>query len=141
MGPPVVGTAESLSMNGFVSSGLVPIEEMGVVWHGAGLSSAARISEISRTGAFIKTPQPPPVGTLLNLRLQLLSGEMFVQAIVRHALPGHGMGIEFKFLNRDDRERLDLAVLKAERARDQDAETATQHSDDRDATGGALPGN
>lgn len=115
-------------MNGFVSSGLVPIEEMGVVWHGAGLSSAARISEISRTGAFVKTPQPPPVGTLLNLRLQLLSGEMFVQGIVRHALPGQGMGIEFKSINRDDQERLDLAVLKAERARDQDAETSTHNS-------------
>jgi len=61
-----------------------------------------RISDLSRTGAFIDTLLSVRVGTVLPLRFQLQELEINVMAEVRHCVPYIGIGVQFLDLGADE---------------------------------------
>lgn len=72
---------------------LILIAEVTEVESGARLS--ARTSDVSRTGCYIDTLNPTPVGTAIYLRLSQ-SGEAFeTRARIVYISPGLGMGVAF----------------------------------------------
>ena len=88
-----------------------PQSELGVSWRSDGEYSPSHVREISRTGAFIMTPRPAPLGTILDLRLDVPGREMIcAQAVVRRVVPGEGMAVEFECMSGDARARLELLV-------------------------------
>jgi len=61
-----------------------------------GVKLTARTSDVSRTGCYIDTLNPPPSGTAIRLRLTQ-KGETFeTPARVVYVSPGLGMGVRFQ---------------------------------------------
>ena len=92
----------------------VPFNEISLVWRSDGECPPSRVSELSRTGAFVWTSSLVPVGTVLGLRLAIPGREICLQAVVRSVSPGRGIGIEFESMADDDRARLYTLVQQME---------------------------
>jgi hypothetical protein len=63
-------------------------------------------------GLFIAAPDPPAGGTFVALFFELPYGEVRANAIVRDAVPGAGMGVEFIGMKPEDRARLHQLLKK-----------------------------
>jgi hypothetical protein len=57
-------------------------------------------------GLFIRTKEPVAVGTMIQLLIDLPSGEVRGRAIVRSVKAGEGMGVGIVSMNPEDRARL-----------------------------------
>jgi PilZ domain-containing protein len=64
------------------------------------------LETISLGGVFIHTPEPPPVGSMINMLLDMQNGDVRARAVVRRVAPNKGMGIEFISMTPEDRARL-----------------------------------
>lgn len=96
------------------SADFSPMSEIRVQWGADGSFSSSRASDISSTGAFIVTTDPLPAGTAIGLRLEAAGREIAVQAVVRRAIPGQGMGVEFQSVSAEDHASLDHMMRRAE---------------------------
>jgi hypothetical protein len=56
-------------------------------------------------GLFIRTPEPPPLGTLIQLLLDTSEGEIRARAEVKSTSPKEGMGVKIVAMQQDDRAR------------------------------------
>ncbi len=63
----------------------------------SGSSIAGMVSGISLNGCFIETPNTLPVGSEIDISLQV-GEETYSRATVRRSLAARGMGIEFTFM-------------------------------------------
>ena len=62
--------------------------------------------------ASLHTPDPPTEGSVIELLFDLKAGEVRTRAIVRHRLPGEGMGVQFVQMQSADRARLNQFLLQ-----------------------------
>jgi hypothetical protein len=76
---------------------------MQVSWHGEDLQLSSRVRTLSMGGLFISTQDPPPVGTKVRLTFEVPGGNVRAEAIVRTAVPGEGLGVEFTRMDLRDR--------------------------------------
>jgi hypothetical protein len=76
---------------------------MFVSWHGADLQLFSRVKTLSMGGLFISSPNPPPVGTKLMLVFDVPGGSVRAEAVVRNAVPGEGLGVEFTRMDLRDK--------------------------------------
>ena len=72
-----------------------------------------RITNLSTTGAWIETSDPPPEGSILNLRFSAGSVDVRTQAKVARRLLGEGMGVAFQNLLPHDRKAIDTLSIDA----------------------------
>jgi curved DNA-binding protein CbpA len=79
---------------------------LAVAWQGADKRIVSRVGTLGLGGLFVYAPDPPPVGTIINLFFDLHPGEVRARAVVRSSKPGDGMGIEFIQMRAEDRGRL-----------------------------------
>jgi PilZ domain-containing protein len=91
-------------------------QEIDVFWRSDGEFAPSLVSEISRSGAFVKTPKPAPMGATVQLRIDAPGREICAQAVVRRVAPGQGMAVEFETIADDDRVRLDAMIQRIEAA-------------------------
>ena len=91
-------------------------QEIGAFWRSDGEFVPSRVTDLSRSGAFIKTPKPAILGATVHLRLDTPGREICAQAIVRRVVPGQGMAVEFESVGDEDRVRLDAMVRRIEAA-------------------------
>ncbi len=75
-----------------------------------GLAVAARISDLSTTGAFLDSMNPLPVGTKLVLRFTAGPHEVRAAAEVVHSMPSFGMGVRFLDLSGEGRAAIEALV-------------------------------
>lgn len=63
------------------------------------------LRDLSEGGAFVKTAQPFPIGSVLQLRFQLPDPPRYIDGTVavRHFQTGVGMGVQFVDLSEDNR--------------------------------------
>jgi hypothetical protein len=71
---------------------------------------AARISDLSATGAFLDSMNPLPPGTRLVLRFMAGPREVLATAAVVHTMPGFGMGVRFLELSGESRAAIEALV-------------------------------
>jgi len=71
---------------------------------------AARISDLSTTGAFLDSMNPLPVGTRLVLRFRAGPKEVHAAAEVVHSMPSFGMGVRFLELSGESRAAIEALV-------------------------------
>jgi len=71
---------------------------------------AARISDLSTTGAFLDSMNALPAGTKLALRFRAGPQEVRVAAEVVHAMPQFGMGVRFLDLSGESRAAIEALV-------------------------------
>lgn len=103
-------------MTKLVSTNSATLTEIEVLWRSGGEFAPSRVSELSRTGAFIQTSQPAEMGAGLDLRLDVPGHEISAQAVVRRVVPGQGMAVEFEFVSEEDRALLEALVHRIEMA-------------------------
>jgi hypothetical protein len=81
-----------------------------VAWETGSRRSVSRLETLSLGGVFIHTPEPPPVGSMINMLLDMQNGDVRARAIVRRVAPSKGMGIEFISMSPEDRARLNKQI-------------------------------
>jgi hypothetical protein len=86
---------------------------MQVAWRSDGEYAICVISDLCASGAFIHTSEPPEAGTNLHLLLDVPSNAIRAQAVVRRAVAGQGMGVEFQAMSKDDQERFESLLGRA----------------------------
>jgi hypothetical protein len=64
------------------------------------------VRNLSLGGLFIETDTPTVPGVLTNLHFLVEEGQIRVDAVVRHTLPGRGLGLKFTAVHNEDRRRL-----------------------------------
>lgn len=99
-------------MTRLASSSFAPLQDIDVSWRSNGEYFPSQISGLSQTSAFVKTPRPEPVGTILDLRLNVPGRAICAQAVVRRVVPGRGMAVEFESMSDGDRASLYLLVVQ-----------------------------
>jgi hypothetical protein len=81
-----------------------------VAWEAGSHRSVSRLETLSLGGVFIHTPEPAPVGSMINMLLDMPNGDVRARAIVRRVAPSKGMGIEFISMTPEDRARLNKQI-------------------------------
>jgi hypothetical protein len=66
----------------------------------------SRIGNLSAGGVFLETKKPRAIGTITSLAFLVPEGQIRVEAVVRHAKPGQGLGLKFTALTEQDRPHL-----------------------------------
>jgi hypothetical protein len=61
---------------------------------------------------FIRTPEPPPVGTLIQLLLETSEGDVRARAEVKNIRPNQGMGVKMVAMGQEDRARFARLLKK-----------------------------
>jgi acetoin utilization protein AcuB len=75
--------------------------------------SLNRIQNLSATGAWIETSDPPPEGSIVNLSFNVGSVDVRTQATVSRRLLGEGMGVAFQDLLPHYRKAIDILSVDA----------------------------
>jgi hypothetical protein len=79
------------------------------------------VSDVSVSGAFIRSKDPLPVGTRVNLKFSLIMDELHVVVgqgdVVRHSAQPRGMAVQFRSLDGDGEWVISRAVAKRRRVR------------------------
>jgi hypothetical protein len=83
-----------------------------VGWKSPGYREVSHAETIALGGLFLHTSKPPAPGSMIELVFDLATGEIRARAVVRHATPGKGMGIQFVQMGADERARLNRFLAK-----------------------------
>jgi len=86
-----------------------------VAWELGGVRKSSHASVLALGGLFIATPEPPPVGDVINLVLDVPGGEVRARAVVCDSRAGRGMGIQFTSMAPEARARLNLLMERLTR--------------------------
>ena len=85
---------------------------MFVGWEAAGHRAVSRAETVGLGGFFLHTPNPLPLGTMIQLLFDLKAGEVRARAAVRYSSAGKGMGVQIVEMQPGDRARLHQFLLK-----------------------------
>ena len=78
-----------------------------VAWQGVGERVVSQIVTMGLGGLFIKVLEPPPVGDVIRLYFEMPGGgEIRARAVIKNAVRGKGMGIQFTSMEPEARGRL-----------------------------------
>ncbi len=83
-----------------------PPKGLRVAWQATTQRSVSRVETLGLGGLFICTAEPPAVGTIIQLLIDMPGGEVRARAIVRNVKPAEGMGVEIMSMRQEDRARL-----------------------------------
>jgi hypothetical protein len=86
-----------------------------VAWERGGVRKSSSANVLALGGLFIVTPEPAPVGDVINLVLDVPGGEVRARAVVCDSHAGKGMGIQFTAMAPDARARLNLLMERLTR--------------------------
>jgi hypothetical protein len=77
-----------------------------LAWQSASQRFVSRVENLGLGGLFILTPEPLPVGALIQLLLDTAEGYIRVRAEVKSSKPKEGMGVKIVAMGQEDRARL-----------------------------------
>ena len=76
-----------------------------VAWQGPTKRLVSPVDNLGLGGLYIRTPDPPPTGTFIQLLLDVPTGEVRARAAVQRSRPREGMGVKFVAMEQEDRAR------------------------------------
>ncbi|MFY9529770.1 MAG: PilZ domain-containing protein [Candidatus Acidiferrales bacterium] len=79
---------------------------LSVAWQTATRRLVSYVGMLGLGGLFIRTKEPPAVGTIIQLLIDIPGGGVRARAIVRDIKPGEGMGVGIVSMGQEDRLRL-----------------------------------
>ncbi len=91
-----------LSCSRRMTSRLETIGDVWVYWRCEGMDEVSRVCDLSVGGLFLSTPVPPPVGSKAKLDFLVQEGQIRAEAVVRHHVPGGGLGLKFTAITDKD---------------------------------------
>jgi hypothetical protein len=74
-------------------------------WQSANQRFVSRVGNLGLGGLFIRTSEPPPPGTSIQLLLDTAEGKIRARGEVKSAKPKEGMGIKIVAMQQEDRAR------------------------------------
>jgi hypothetical protein len=77
-----------------------------VAWQSTDKRLVSRVENFGLGGLYIRTPDPPGAGTVIQLLLDAPTGEVRARAVVQRSSPKDGMGVKFVSMQHEDRARL-----------------------------------
>jgi hypothetical protein len=77
-----------------------------VAWQSGTHRSVSFLESIALGGLFIRTPDPPPLRSLVKVLIELPLGDVNARAIVRRVTPSKGMAVEFIAMTQESRAML-----------------------------------
>lgn len=83
-----------------------------VGWKSGVRRTISRADVTGMGGLFLHTPDPLELGAVIELLLDLQTGEVRARAIVRDSCPGKGMGVQFVQMEATARARLNKFLLQ-----------------------------
>jgi hypothetical protein len=94
-----------------MTSRIETIDDVWVYWRCQGIDDVSRVCDLSPGGLFLSTPVPPPLGAKAKLDFLVQEGQIRAEAVVRHFVPGSGLGLKFTAITDKDCPQL-VALLK-----------------------------
>ena len=94
------------------TSRLAAPEDVWVYWRCDGLDDLSHVQNISLGGLFIETPRRTAEGTTVSLSFLVREGQVRADAVVRHAVPGTGIGLKFRAVREEDRPYLTALMTR-----------------------------
>jgi PilZ domain len=77
-----------------------------VYWQCNGREDVSRVRDMSLGGLFLETDKPRVPGIQAKLHFLVQEGQIRADTVVRHALPGIGVGLKFLAVSEQDRPQL-----------------------------------
>jgi hypothetical protein len=91
-----------LSRSRRMSSRTETLGDVWVYWRCDGMDDVSRVCDLSVGGLFLSAPVPPPVGAKARLEFLAQEGQIRAEAVVRHHVPGAGLGLKFTAITDKD---------------------------------------
>jgi hypothetical protein len=76
-----------------------------LAWQTASLRHVSHVINLGLGGMYIRTTDPPPPGTFIQLLLDVPAGEVRARAVVQRSKSKEGMGVKFVAMQQEDRGR------------------------------------
>jgi hypothetical protein len=76
-----------------------------LAWQSANKKAVSDVVNLGLGGLYIRTPEPPPSGTFIQLLLDVPEGEVRASAVVQWSKPKEGMSVKFVAMQQEDRAR------------------------------------
>lgn len=76
-----------------------------LAWQSASKKLVSRVENLGLGGLYIRTPEPPPPGSFIQLLLDVPAGEVRARALVQRSKHNEGMGVKFIAMQQEDRGR------------------------------------
>jgi hypothetical protein len=86
-----------------VNSRIAVRQEIWVCWYCNGRDDISRVRDVSLGGLFLETPSLRTIGAATKVDFLVSEGQIRVDAVVKHRLPGRGLGLKFTALTEQDR--------------------------------------
>jgi len=77
-------------------------EEVWVCWQCNGRDDVSRVRDLSLGGLFLETHQSRAVGATTKVDFLVREGQIRTDAIIRHVVPGRGLGLKFTAVTEQD---------------------------------------
>jgi hypothetical protein len=76
-----------------------------LAWQTANTRVVSSVDNLALGGLYIRTPEPPPPGTFIQLLIDVPAGEVRARAVVQRSKTKEGMGVKFVGMQQEDRAR------------------------------------
>lgn len=96
-----------------MTSRIETLRDVWVYWRCQGRDDVSRVCDLSVGGLFLSTPVPQPLDAKAELDFLVQEGQIRVEAVVRHLVPGGGLGLRFTAITDKDRPRLVTLLNRA----------------------------
>jgi len=77
-----------------------------LAWRSGSMRQVSRVANLSMGGFCVRTSEPPPAGTLIQLLLEAPTGQIRARAMVQWSEPQAGMGVKLVAMEQEDHARL-----------------------------------
>jgi hypothetical protein len=87
------------------NSRIAATQDVWVCWQSNGRDDVSRVLDLSLGGLFLKTPSLRPIGSPTKIDFLVAEGQIRADAVVRHVVPGRGLGLKFTAVTEQDRQK------------------------------------
>lgn len=87
------------------NSRIAASQDVWVCWHCNGRDDVSRVRDLSLGGLFLETLLLRAIGSPTKIDFLVSEGQIRADAVVRHAVPGRGLGFKFTAVTEQDRRK------------------------------------
>src|SRR5438270_13071986 len=95
-----------------VNSRISVRQEVWVCWQCNGHDDVSRVRDLSLGGLFLETQSSRAIGASSKIDFLVDEGQIRADAVVRHTLPGRGLGLKLTGLTEQDRHNFALLLRR-----------------------------
>jgi hypothetical protein len=86
-----------------INARLAVTQDVWVCWQCSGRDDISRVRDLSLGGLFLETSSHTSIGAPTKVDFLVSEGQIRADAVIRHMVPGRGLGLKFMALTEQDR--------------------------------------